>query len=48
MLKKPMLFLHTFRKHLPGTKTGDYTEEGIKKMLETKVGNAAEINLFWS
>ncbi len=25
---------------------GIYTEEGIKKMLETKVGNAAEINLF--
>ncbi|WP_300687064.1 transglutaminase-like domain-containing protein [Chryseobacterium sp.] len=25
---------------------GIYTEDGIKKMLETKVGNAAEINLF--
>lgn len=25
---------------------GVYTEEGIKKMLESKVGNAAEINLF--
>ncbi|PTT23254.1 transglutaminase, partial [Chryseobacterium sp. HMWF028] len=25
---------------------GIYTEDGIKKLLETKVGNAAEINLF--
>jgi hypothetical protein len=25
---------------------GVYTEDGIKKLLETKVGNAAEINLF--
>lgn len=25
---------------------GIYTDEGIKKMLETKIGNAAEINLF--
>jgi len=25
---------------------GLYTDEGIKKMLETKIGNAAEINLF--
>lgn len=25
---------------------GIYTEDGIKKMLETKIGNAAEINLF--
>ncbi|RYZ51060.1 MAG: transglutaminase domain-containing protein, partial [Sphingobacteriales bacterium] len=25
---------------------GIYTEDGIKKMLETKTGNAAEINLF--
>lgn len=25
---------------------GIYTEDGIKKMIETKIGNAAEINLF--